>query len=193
MKNRPQYWVRAALLCGSVFLLGWVDWQTGHDLNFFVFYFFPVSVVAWLLGFPMAIAISLLCAGVWYAANDLGGRYANQTFYAFWNTGIRLTSFLYIGFAISQMHHWLIREERASAALRDALSEIKVLHGILPVCAQCKKIRNDDGAWEQMEAYISQRSDTQFTHGYCPECVTRLREEAGLPSKEGGDSSWARE
>lgn len=61
--------------------------------------------------------------------------------------------------------------------LKDALSQVKVLSGLLPVCALCKKIRNDKGKWEQMETYIRDRSDATFTHGYCPECMERLRAE----------------
>jgi len=61
--------------------------------------------------------------------------------------------------------------------LRKALSEIKVLKGIIPICSYCKKIRNDKGAWDQMEAYISAHSEAQFSHGMCPECYKKQMEE----------------
>ncbi len=54
--------------------------------------------------------------------------------------------------------------------LQRALSEIRQLQGIIPICASCKKIRNDDGYWQQVEEYIHDHSDAQFTHGLCPEC-----------------------
>jgi len=58
-----------------------------------------------------------------------------------------------------------------------ALEEIKTLRGIIPICSYCKKIRNDEGAWEIMEAYISTHSDAQFSHGACPECYKEQMED----------------
>ena len=64
--------------------------------------------------------------------------------------------------------------ERTNKELKDALDTINILHGILPICANCKKIRDDKGAWSQIEAYIGKHSDVQFSHGICPECAKKL-------------------
>jgi PAS domain S-box-containing protein len=58
--------------------------------------------------------------------------------------------------------------------LTDALKCVKTLSGLLPICASCKKIRNDNGYWEQVETYIKSRSNAEFTHGICPDCVRVL-------------------
>ena len=58
--------------------------------------------------------------------------------------------------------------------MEKALHEIKQLQGILPICSLCKKIRNDKGYWEQVEQYIHNHSEAEFTHGICPECARRL-------------------
>ncbi|HEY2082034.1 MAG TPA: PAS domain S-box protein [Verrucomicrobiae bacterium] len=58
--------------------------------------------------------------------------------------------------------------------LTDALRHVKTLNGLLPICASCKKIRNDSGYWEQVETYIRSRSNAEFTHGICPDCVRSL-------------------
>ena len=58
--------------------------------------------------------------------------------------------------------------------LTDALSEIKTLRGIIPICSNCKQIRDDEGIWSQIETYISDHSEAEFTHGYCPKCVKEL-------------------
>ena len=58
--------------------------------------------------------------------------------------------------------------------LMKALKEIKTLSGLLPICASCKKIRDDKGYWNQMEGYIQQHSDAQFSHGICPDCAKIL-------------------
>jgi hypothetical protein len=54
--------------------------------------------------------------------------------------------------------------------LAQTLAGIKLLHGLLPICAGCKKIRDDNGAWNYIETYISKHSEAQFTHGLCPTC-----------------------
>ena len=56
-------------------------------------------------------------------------------------------------------------------ALEKQLEELKVLRGIIPICMKCKKVRNDDGYWEQVETYVHQRSHANFSHGVCPECA----------------------
>jgi PAS domain S-box-containing protein len=58
--------------------------------------------------------------------------------------------------------------------LQAALARVHTLSGLLPICASCKKIRNDHGYWEQVETYIRNRSNADFTHGICPDCITRL-------------------
>ena len=55
--------------------------------------------------------------------------------------------------------------------IEDALGKIKKLEGMLPICCSCKKIRDDKGAWNQIEEYISDHSEAEFTHGMCPECI----------------------
>lgn len=62
--------------------------------------------------------------------------------------------------------------ERADR-LEKALREIKVLRGIIPICASCKKIRNDEGFWQQVETYVTQHSDALFSHGICPDCIKK--------------------
>lgn len=58
--------------------------------------------------------------------------------------------------------------------LEESMRKIKTLSGFLPICARCKKIRNDEGYWEQVEEYISQHSEAEFSHGICPNCAERL-------------------
>ena len=57
--------------------------------------------------------------------------------------------------------------------LQNALKEVKVLRGILPICSFCKKIRDDDGYWRQVEVYIKERSDADFSHSICPACMEK--------------------
>lgn len=63
--------------------------------------------------------------------------------------------------------------------LKRALADARTLKGLIPICSSCKKIRDDDGDWQPVEVYISDRSNVNFTHGLCPECADKTIEEAG--------------
>jgi PAS domain S-box-containing protein len=71
--------------------------------------------------------------------------------------------------------------ERLIRELKDALSKIKKLSGLLPICASCKKIRDDKGYWNQIESYIRDHSEAEFSHGICPDCLKRLYPEFVKP------------
>jgi len=64
--------------------------------------------------------------------------------------------------------------EQLILELRDALKKVKTLSGLLPVCANCKKVRDDKGYWSQIDAYISEHSDAEISHGLCPDCMQKL-------------------
>lgn len=64
--------------------------------------------------------------------------------------------------------------DKLIAQLEHALAEVKRLSGLLPICASCKKIRNDQGNWQQIEEYIHTHSEADFSHGICPECALAL-------------------
>lgn len=67
-----------------------------------------------------------------------------------------------------------IEKDRLIIELKDALDKVKTLSGLLPICASCKRIRDDKGYWNQIENYIRSHSDAEFSHGICPDCARRL-------------------
>jgi DNA-binding response OmpR family regulator len=75
-------------------------------------------------------------------------------------------------------------QQKLISQLKEALAEIKTLKGFIPICASCKKIRDDEGYWNQLEDYISKRTDAVFSHGLCPDCVEKYRAEMKEPSKK---------
>ena len=75
-------------------------------------------------------------------------------------------------------------KERLVNDLRHALNEVKTLSGFIPICARCKKIRDDEGYWQQVEEYISHHSNAEFSHSICPECMAEL-----YPGYDTDDSS----
>jgi len=64
--------------------------------------------------------------------------------------------------------------EKLIGELQEALAKVKQLSGLLPICASCKKIRDDKGYWNQIESYIRDHSEAEFSHGICPECAAKL-------------------
>ena len=75
--------------------------------------------------------------------------------------------------------------EKLIVELQQALSEVKTLSGLLPICASCKKIRDDKNYWQQLESYFYKHSDIKFSHGICPKCAERLYPECDLNENEG--------
>lgn len=104
--------------------------------------------------------ISHICLAVYNAAGDLLGRRATNR-------------------DITKRKRAEAERERVVRKLQDALAEVKRLSGLLPICASCKKIRDDKGYWQQIEAYIRDHSEAEFSHSICPECAEKLYPKVG--------------
>lgn len=66
------------------------------------------------------------------------------------------------------------QRDRLILDLQKALADVNTLSGMLPICSSCKKIRDDEGYWNQIEGYIQKHSDAEFSHGICPDCAKKL-------------------
>jgi hypothetical protein len=73
----------------------------------------------------------------------------------------------------SELLRLMVEKEKMIIELREAYDKIKVLKGFLPICSYCKKIRNDEGYWQQLERYISEHSEAVFSHSICPTCLEK--------------------
>lgn len=181
-KGLPQ-WQWALIAFVVVIFLGIIDWITGYELNFFVFYFAPVSLAAWFINFGASTCIALLATMVWFRADVLTKGARSTHFYVVWDCMVRMASLLAIGGAMSKVRELLKREHQLVEYLQRTLSEVKVLEAFLPIGCRCKKIRDEDGHWHPLESYITTHSNTQFSHGYCPDCARKALIEAGLREK----------
>ena len=83
----------------------------------------------------------------------------------------------------------IIERRKVEGELRDALAQVKTLTGLLPICANCKKIRDDNGYWSSVEKYVSDHSEAEFTHGICPECLEKLYPSYYGPGKKNRGAS----
>ena len=70
-------------------------------------------------------------------------------------------------------------ERELPERIREALARVKTLSGLLPICTRCQKVRDDTGYWSQIETYVREHSDADFSHGICPECSERARKDLG--------------
>ena len=89
-----------------------------------------------------------------------------------------LTSFVFVSIALI-VPLWVIvngvsKLEQTRAKLQEALGNIKTLRGLVPICANCKMIRSNDGCWQQLEVYIRDHSEAQLSHSICPDCAAKL-------------------
>ncbi len=88
--------------------------------------------------------------------------------------------FLVFALAVFSLRRWrdVVASEKKLAQqnkeLQEALKEIHQLKGIIPICSSCKKIRDDEGYWHQVEVYIRDHSEAEFSHGICPVCMKKL-------------------
>ena len=78
------------------------------------------------------------------------------------------------GALLGQSICYAIERKKLLTQLEHSAKEIKTLRGLLPICAHCKKIRDDRGSWTEIETYISAKMQAQFTHGICPDCAVKL-------------------
>lgn len=81
-----------------------------------------------------------------------------------------------LGMAGLLVYFRLVARERTALVnkLSDTMRDVRILSGLIPICSSCKKIRNDEGYWDQLEKYITSHSEAQFSHGLCPDCVKKL-------------------
>ncbi len=98
----------------------------------------------------------------------------------FWILMLAVVS--YVLFRKAKSRHAALVE--ANDKLQGAMAEIKQLRGIIPICANCKKIRDEKGDWQQVEVYVRDHSQADFSHGLCPECITRLYPDLKIEQKD---------
>jgi hypothetical protein len=101
--------------------------------------------------------------------------------------GVAVLAFAAAGLGAHRLRvrHHLRMEAALEARIRAARAEISTLSGLLPICTGCHKVRDDSGYWSRIEAYVSQRTSADFSHGICPDCLGKVRAPA-LTSPPGG-------
>ena len=143
---------------GAAMLL--IEHLSGPAAQFPLVYAIPVSLAAWYSGMwtALALAIAVPLVRVAFLVGPLGR--TEDLMALVLTTGFR-------GVVVVFMALWFARLAQLE---RDLDHRVKVLEGMLPICSFCKKIKNETGQWERLEAFISRRSEAEFSHGVCPSC-----------------------
>jgi K+-sensing histidine kinase KdpD len=158
-----QCWVWFAF--GAVFAA--LDFIAGPLIQFPLFFILPIMFMAWTNGSKWAVILAVILCLIRFS------------FYFWWDVAWT------VGLAVI---NGLIRctvlvalsviTARLAALTRRLREQVQTLEGILPICAFCKNIRDENGEWQQMEAYVSHHSQARFSHGVCPNCSEKHYGEA---------------
>lgn len=152
--RRPTTYV---LMTAGILLL---DFLTGRYLMFPILFIVPVACAAWFYSVRWAYGLAVILPV---------GRFCIAAFveipfplgFVAVNALIRMVVLLFVAFLVA----------RVARQTRNLHREVRLLEGILPICMYCKRIRDEHQSWQQLEVYISERSDTSFSHGLCPDCA----------------------
>lgn len=156
MSSRP---MRLALWFGLAACMVGLDYLLGPLIQFPVFYLIPVALGAWFDGLAVSLVLAIgLPLLRLYLMSQWDFPLGVET--ACINAAIRATVLSSLALVVA----------RTARQTRLLAQEVEVLQGLLPICAYCKKIRDEHDEWQRLERYISERSSAEFTHGICPEC-----------------------
>jgi hypothetical protein len=161
----------------SLVVLG--DYLTPEALSFSVFYLVPVGVFVWFFSKREAWLVAVASALVWPMDHLMRSDFDYfRSLQFYWEVAARFG--FYSVFIISSLtiRRYIDQLKVVNAELTSALAEVRQLKGLLPICASCKKIRDESDQWVVMEKYIQSRTDARFSHGLCPECMKKLYPEA---------------
>jgi hypothetical protein len=153
----PVYW--GAL--GFAILIG--DYVSGPAIQFPILYLIPVSLASWYSGYGWGLAFAVTMPLIRLYFYGMFWPVSQTVFDASINAVIRILVLGGAAFLVS----------RTARQTQELARRVNMLEGILPVCSFCKKIRDQQGHWHSMEQFITERSEAQFTHGFCPECGER--------------------
>ncbi|MEJ2034209.1 MAG: hypothetical protein P8Y63_14490 [Deltaproteobacteria bacterium] len=135
------------------------DYYTGPALHFPILYLIPVMLAGWYSGLRLAVLLAVLMPLSRIYFVSVWDKPFLETYLAM-NTVIRIIVLTLMA----------TLTERVARQMRQLSREVQQLTGLLPICAFCKKIRTEDNRWVQIESYITDHSQAEFSHGYCPEC-----------------------
>jgi hypothetical protein len=171
---RKSQWFWIMISAATLLGVAAIDLVTGYEIQFFVFYFLPIAIAALRGNTTSAYSMAIASAFSWFMMDFYSHHPYSSEWIRIWNMVIRLVAFTAFAGVLDYLRITLQKLRILNRDLEHALSQVKLLQGMLPICASCKKIRNEAGSWEKLESYIGGHSEAEFTHGLCPDCARKL-------------------
>jgi hypothetical protein len=171
-KQPREYHFTISILFALV--IGFLDYWMGFEYRMKIFYLMPISYATWFIGKKTGIVFSTWPAiTMLYSVVVSGKNYGNASI-EIWDIAMYLAFFIIVTLLLSKLRITMQQRAGLITKLQNALDAVKELSGILPICANCKKIRDDEGYWHDVDVYISRHTKAEFTHGICKECANKL-------------------
>ncbi len=171
--DRISPWVAFTATALWLAAAGMVDHVTplGYGLSYF--YLPAVIFAAWSSGRRAGLLAAISATVVWYLADSIGVDFPGSIARV-WNAGVRFAFFATVVVLIHRLRATLAHQDALITQLLEALAEVRTLRGLVPICAWCKKVRDDSGYWASVETFVEAHTDASFTHGVCPDCCAHL-------------------
>jgi hypothetical protein len=151
-----------------------VDYVTGDEINVVFLYIVPLAIASWKLSGREAVVAAFVCTTAWLAEILIYNHPFPHPLIPYWNALMLLGIFLTVVLTLSSLKKSFAEQRRLIDELQSALTNVKMLRGLLPICSWCKRIRDDKGYWQAVETYLEGHSQAAFTHGICPECLRKV-------------------
>ena len=164
--------------------VSYVDYKTGYELLFFVFYFIPVGLCGWYLAWGATFGMALLSGISWFLVDMLSEHYYPHEGFRYWNSFICFLAFAIIGFVLHRLRQSRDKErqvrrdlERSLAELQEFTSEIRKLQSDLQVvCAWTNRIKLE-GKWVALDEFLTSKLNVTVSHGISPEAFEEIKKQ----------------
>ena len=166
--------VRSLLLASIIFV---IDVRLQRGISIGVLYVSTILVSLWSSNKSVTYFSAFFCSILLILGFELSPHGETEFWISIANRFLALFAVWITTLLATQRIEMSERKEQAQIERLNALEQLKILRGMLPICASCKKIRDDKGYWNQIESYIKEHSEADFSHSLCPECQEKVYEE----------------
>jgi hypothetical protein len=179
-------------------VVSYVDYATGYEFLFFVFYFIPVGLCGWYLGRLATLSMALLSGASWFVVDVFSEHHYPHEAIRYWNSFTCFLAFAIIGFVLNHLKQSRDEErdarrelETALAELHNSTREIRNLQSQLQVvCAWTQRIRVE-GKWVTLDEFLTNKLNVRISHGISPEAVAAIERELSEDTPPGTDPNPA--
>ena len=158
-------------------IIGTLDLLTGSEISISILYLAPIALAAWYSGGPSGFMVAIVSALVWLLADIGAGHVYQHSFILYWNALVLLGEFILADLVVSQLRHTYQAQASLIEELNEAIDNTLTFRGLVPICARCKKMRDDEGYWQEVETYLGEHAEASFTHDLCPQCRKEMKKE----------------